>query len=42
MLDAVMRYLPSPYDVGAVIGTDPDDESNKSSVSLIHLSHSQD
>ena len=27
MLDAVMRYLPSPYDVGAVIGTDPDDES---------------
>ena len=27
MLDAVMRYLPSPYDVGAIIGTDPDDES---------------
>ena len=27
MLDAVMRYLPSPYDVGAIVGTDPDDES---------------
>ena len=27
MLDGVMRYLPSPYDVGAIIGTDPDDES---------------
>ncbi|MEZ7977125.1 MAG: GTP-binding protein, partial [Flavobacteriales bacterium] len=26
MLDGVMRYLPSPYDVGAIIGTDPDDE----------------
>ena len=27
MLDGVMRYLPSPYDVGAIIGTDPDDAS---------------
>ena len=27
MLDAVMRYLPSPYDVGAIIGADPDDET---------------
>ena len=27
MLDAVMRYLPSPYDVGSIIGTDPDDET---------------
>ena len=27
MLDAVMRYLPSPYDVGSIVGTDPDDES---------------
>ncbi len=26
LLDGVMRYLPSPYDVGAIIGTDPDDE----------------
>ena len=26
MLDAVMMYLPSPYDVGAVVGTDVDDE----------------
>ncbi len=26
MLDGVMRYLPSPYDVGAIVGTDPDDE----------------
>jgi elongation factor G len=29
MLDAVMRYLPSPYDVGAIIGTDPDDETKQ-------------
>jgi elongation factor G len=29
MLDAVMRYLPSPYDVGAIIGTDPDDEEKE-------------
>ena len=27
MLDAVMRYLPSPYDVGSIVGTDPSDES---------------
>ncbi|MBL6866590.1 MAG: elongation factor G [Flavobacteriales bacterium] len=27
MLDAVMLYLPSPYDVGAIKGTDVDDES---------------
>ena len=27
MLDAVMRYLPSPYDVDSIIGTDPDDET---------------
>ena len=26
LLDGVMRYLPSPYDVGAIMGTDPDDE----------------
>ncbi len=26
LLDGVMRYLPSPYDVGAIVGTDPDDE----------------
>jgi elongation factor G len=26
MLDAVMQFLPSPYDVGSVTGTDPDDE----------------
>ncbi|MDE0722213.1 MAG: elongation factor G [Flavobacteriales bacterium] len=26
LLDGVMRYLPSPYDVGAIIGTDPDDD----------------
>ena len=26
MLDGVMRYLPSPYDVGAIIGHDVDDE----------------
>jgi elongation factor G len=26
MLDAVMAYMPSPYDVGAVEGTDVDDE----------------
>ena len=30
MLDAVMRYLPSPYDVGSIIGTDPDDEEEES------------
>ena len=29
MLDGVMRYLPSPYDVGAIIGTDPDDETKQ-------------
>jgi elongation factor G len=29
MLDGVMRYLPSPYDVGAVIGTHPDDEEKE-------------
>ena len=29
MLDGVMRYLPSPYDVGDVIGTDPDDEEKE-------------
>ena len=27
MLDAVMMYLPSPYDVESIMGTDPDDES---------------
>jgi elongation factor G len=27
MLDAVMEYLPSPYDVGDATGMDPDDES---------------
>ena len=27
MLDAVMLYLPSPYDVESIIGTDVDDES---------------
>ena len=27
MLDAVMQYLPSPYDVESIQGTDPDDES---------------
>ncbi len=27
MLDAVMSYLPSPYDVESITGTDPDDES---------------
>jgi len=27
MLDAVMRYLPSPYDVGSIIGTDPYDDT---------------
>ena len=27
MLDAVMQYLPSPYDVESIKGTDPDDES---------------
>ena len=27
MLDAVMQYLPSPYDVEAIVGTDVDDES---------------
>ncbi|MGB1056061.1 MAG: elongation factor G [Flavobacteriales bacterium] len=26
MLDAVMMYLPSPYDVESITGTDPDDE----------------
>jgi len=29
MLDGVMRYLPSPYDVGAIIGSDPDEESEE-------------
>ena len=29
MLDAVMMYLPSPYDVGAVVGTSVDDEDEK-------------
>ncbi len=29
MLDGVMRYLPSPYDVGAIIGHDPDDEEKE-------------
>ncbi|HHZ81823.1 MAG TPA: elongation factor G [Flavobacteriales bacterium] len=29
MLDGVMRYLPSPYDVGAIIGHDIDDEEKK-------------
>lgn len=29
MLDAVVRYLPSPLDVGAVEGNDPDDASKK-------------
>ena len=29
MLDAVMRYLPSPYDVEAIIGTHPDDETKQ-------------
>ena len=27
MLDAVMQYLPSPYDVESIKGTDPEDES---------------
>ncbi len=27
MLDAVMQYLPSPYDVEAIVGTDVDDET---------------
>ena len=27
MFDAVMMYLPSPYDVESITGTDPDDES---------------
>ena len=27
MLDAVMQYLPSPYDVGDEVGMDPDDET---------------
>ena len=29
MLDGVMRYLPSPYDVGAIIGSAPDEESEE-------------
>ena len=29
MLDAVMMYLPSPYDVGAIVGSDVDDEDVK-------------
>jgi len=29
LLDAVMRYLPSPLDKGSVFGTDPRDESKK-------------
>ena len=29
LLDAVVDYLPSPIDVGAVSGTDPDDESKE-------------
>jgi elongation factor G len=29
MLDAVMMYLPSPYDIGAVVGTSVDDEDEK-------------
>ena len=29
MLDAVMMYLPSPYDVGAIVGTDVDDEEKQ-------------
>ncbi len=29
MLDAVMMYLPSPYDVGAIVGSDVDDEEVK-------------
>ena len=29
MLDAVMLYLPSPYDVEAIVGTDVDDEDIK-------------
>lgn len=29
MLDAVVRYLPSPLDVGAVEGTDPQDSSKQ-------------
>ncbi|PCJ80983.1 MAG: elongation factor G [Bacteroidetes bacterium] len=29
MLDGVMRYLPSPYDVGAIIGHDPEDEEKE-------------
>jgi elongation factor G len=29
MLDAVMMYLPSPYDVEAIVGTDVDDEEIK-------------
>ena len=29
MLDAVMMYLPSPYDIGAVVGTAVDDEEEQ-------------
>lgn len=29
LLDAVLEYLPSPLDVPALIGTDPDNEENK-------------
>ncbi len=29
MLDAVLAYLPTPLDVGATIGVDPDDEEKK-------------
>ena len=29
MLDAVMRYLPSPYDIGEIVGMNPDDEEKQ-------------
>ena len=29
MLDAVMRYLPSPYDIGDIVGHEPDDEEEQ-------------
>ena len=29
MLDAVMRYLPSPYDIGEIVGMNPDDEEEQ-------------
>ena len=29
MLDGVMRYLPSPYDIGEIVGMNPDDEEQQ-------------